>query len=144
MNTKSILFVCAGNTCRSPMAMVIARNLLPANVFVDSAGVAARFNDEANPEAQKAVASLYGLDLTKHRAKSVNSIDLKKYDYIVALDQSVARRLKQVWKVDEDRLLSLEVADPYENGEAAYLDTLRTLNREITKLVSVWATVFPY
>lgn len=138
MKIRSILFVCAGNTCRSPMAVVIAKSLLPKSIFVDSAGVAAKFNDEANQHAQRAVASLYGFDLAKHRAKSVSSINLKNYDCIVALDRSVTARLKKDWQVDEDHLLSLEIADPYDNGETAYTDTAHTLHSEITRLLSVW------
>jgi L-threonylcarbamoyladenylate synthase len=72
---RSILFVCTGNTCRSPMAEAIARSLLAARkaedgteVVVSSAGVMAGRGMPASPEAVEAVAAMGG-DLSGHRSR---------------------------------------------------------------------------
>lgn len=85
---KKILFVCTGNTCRSPMAAVIF-NALAAEKGLDyiaeSAGVAAVGDRPASENAVKAVAEI-GLDLSGHRTRFLPSLDLNEYTYFVALN----------------------------------------------------------
>ena len=54
-DNASVLFVCTGNTCRSPMAAALLRALLDKrggiNIMVSSAGIAAAEGDPATPEA---------------------------------------------------------------------------------------------
>ncbi|HEX2167194.1 MAG TPA: hypothetical protein VHG09_08130, partial [Longimicrobiales bacterium] len=67
--TYNLLFVCSGNTCRSPMAGAIARGLLHergwTHVAVDSAGTGAVSGAAASPEAV-VVAREHGLELDAH------------------------------------------------------------------------------
>ena len=71
-----LLFVCTGNTCRSPMAEAIARGLIAARpedgttTHAASAGVAAMEGAPATPEAVRAVESL-GLPMHDHAARRV-------------------------------------------------------------------------
>ena len=70
----NILFICTGNTCRSPLAEVIARRALKQrgwhHVEVDSAGTAAMWDAPAS-EGSLAAASEIGLDLSAHRSQPV-------------------------------------------------------------------------
>ena len=86
-----ILFVCTGNTCRSPMASALAR---AAGVDAQSAGLRAFPGAPASPQAIRA-AGLYGADLTGHRARM--------------LDEAMLRDAEAVWVMTEahEALLSM-------------------------------------
>ena len=85
---KKILFVCSGNTCRSPLAEGIARKFLskrtPVSTEISSAGASAL---EGKPASQHAVtvAAARGVDLSKHRARLLNSSMVREADLIVAM-----------------------------------------------------------
>lgn len=90
---RTILFVCTGNTCRSPMAAGIAKQLLaeraPAGSLkrsekplqVISAGIWAIDGCQATPEAVSASAAL-GADITTHRSQKVTKELIKSSDFI--------------------------------------------------------------
>jgi len=85
---KQILFVCSGNTCRSPLAEVIARDALRrrgiANVRVSSAGTSAVDGMPAS-EGSLAVARQNGLNLSSHRSRLLSPAIVRDADLIVAL-----------------------------------------------------------
>ena len=70
----NLLLVCTGNTCRSPMAEVIARDLLKGEdgAVVRSAGVSAGPGAAATPQAVAAAGEL-GLDLSTHRSQPLTA-----------------------------------------------------------------------
>ena len=84
----NILFVCTGNTCRSPMAEVIARQALAKrgwrHVEVDSAGTSAAWDVPASPGALQAVADV-GLDLSTHRSQPLTAKLVAKADIILVM-----------------------------------------------------------
>ena len=65
-----IIFVCTGNTCRSPMAEALAAKMMPALSF-SSMGVAANSGSPASINACKAM-EIEGLDISCHRSKMVD------------------------------------------------------------------------
>ena len=88
---KKILFVCTGNTCRSPMAAVIFNQLAAQSgldYVAESAGVAAVGDRPASENAVKAVAEI-GLDLSAHRTRFLPSLDLNEYSLFVALNDGL-------------------------------------------------------
>jgi len=88
---KSILFVCLGNICRSPLAHGIAENyvnLLELKVTVDSAGTGDFHIGEHPCQHSQTIADENGLDISKQIARQVVSEDFKKFDIIVGLDDS--------------------------------------------------------
>lgn len=62
-----VLFVCSGNTCRSPMAEGAANHLLPG-IEARSAGLATYEGMPASPHSQQAMAEI-GIDISNHRSQ---------------------------------------------------------------------------
>lgn len=83
-----ILFVCTGNTCRSPMAEAIARRALAErgwdHVDVDSAGTSAAWDLPASDGSVHAAAEI-GLDLTGHRSQPLTPTLVERADIILAM-----------------------------------------------------------
>ncbi len=125
-----LLFVCYGNTCRSPMAAAIARGLLGEAAEIRSAGVNAV--DGARP-AWEAVEVMRerGLDITDHRARSVSRLDLAGFDTIVALDGATAEVLREEYGVAPEKLVRLCIVDPYGKGLIAYRECAREIESEL-------------
>ena len=88
---KNILFVCTGNTCRSPLAEGIAKKLFlhgkRKNYNVGSAGSAAVDGVPASPLAVE-VANANAIDLTKHQARFLSRTLVSDADLIIALAAS--------------------------------------------------------
>lgn len=82
----NILFVCTGNTCRSPMAKVIAKKILPGH-NITSAGVAAWSQSPASNHAVEAVKEM-GLDLSGHLSNQLQSENLDEYDIILTMTKA--------------------------------------------------------
>ena len=82
---KNILFVCTGNTCRSPLAVGIAKKLVSQNDYdVSSAGSAAADGAPASPLAVE-VASAKAIDLTDHQSRLLSRTLVRDADLIVAM-----------------------------------------------------------
>ena len=94
----NILFVCTGNTCRSPMAMTIARHLIEHDAVygqvigcIASAGMSAHDGDPATPQAQNVMLGMGMGDLSQHRAQKLTAELVDWADYVIAMtwDHSV-------------------------------------------------------
>ena len=87
----NILFVCSGNTCRSPMAealmMKAAEDIGMADLRASSAGIYASQGLEASMGAIEAMATR-GIDLSAHRATQLTSAHLEDADRIICMSSS--------------------------------------------------------
>ena len=118
---KSILFVCLGNICRSPLAEAIAREYIKKNsldIVVDSAGTGSWHIGEPPCENSIKVAKKHGIDISMLRARQVSKQDFEKFELIVALDDSnyadlQAMGAKNLVKLGEYGYNGEDVPDPY-------------------------------
>jgi protein-tyrosine phosphatase len=132
---SSVLFVCLGNICRSPLAEAAFRReaeRLGLDVEIDSAGTGDwHIGYPPDPRAA-AVAARNGVDISDLRARQVTPDDFRRFDHIVALDANNLRDLERLRPVDGKARLSLlldhvegregqAVADPY-YGEETHFD----------------------
>lgn len=121
MEIKSILFVCLGNICRSPIAEGVAKRYIQEknlDLIIDSAGTGSWHVGEAPCENSIKVAHLNGVDISKQKARQVTKDDFKKYDVIVGLDNSNISNLRNLGcknplKLGDFGYEGKDVPDPY-------------------------------
>ena len=129
----SIVFVCGGNTCRSPMAVGLARSILGPGVTVDSAGIDAAVGAKTAPNAIRVMKEM-GIDISAHTPKDVSALDLSNYDYMVAMDSAVASLLKHLGLADLRSLIVWNVKDPYGGVPDQYRERANAIKRLLLSL----------
>ncbi len=117
--TFNILFVCTGNTCRSPLAEELARRALKQrgwdHVRVASAGTAAAWDAPASDGALRAAREI-GLDLSGHRSQPVTAKLVEESDIILGMTEGHVRTVEATSDDVQVSLLS-EFIDGPEAGE---------------------------
>jgi protein-tyrosine phosphatase len=142
----SVLFVCLGNICRSPLAEGVFRHALDEEGLtdrfrVDSAGTGSWHVGESPDHRSVRSAATHGVTLTGH-ARQVQPEDFDRFDYIVAMDQSNLSHLQQYQtNVGGDAVLYLlrefdpeggpgaEVPDPYYGGPNGFEEVYKIVDR---------------
>jgi len=134
MSQPSVLFVCLGNICRSPLAeAALRKRAITAGVAmtIDSAGTGDwHAGCQPDPRAQ-AVALVNGTDISSYRARVVTEEDFLNFGHIFALDQQNLkdlRRIEPARHIAEVRLLmdlvpgrkGTAVIDPYYGDETEF------------------------
>jgi protein-tyrosine phosphatase len=138
----SVLFVCLGNICRSPLAEAALRaeaERIGVQVEVDSAGTGDwHVGHPPDPRAQ-AAARRAGVDIGQLRARRVTAEDFHLFDHVVALDAENLADLRALRPEGAKARLSLlldhvpgregqAVADPYHGGDAHFDATWRDVS----------------
>ncbi|OBA26325.1 LMWPc-domain-containing protein [Hanseniaspora valbyensis NRRL Y-1626] len=103
--SKSILFICLGNICRSPMAeAILAHTLKDTSHKVDSCGTASYHRGES-PD-NRTVSTLWKNGIkTEHKARQLKQSDFEKFDYLLCMDNNNLRNIKDMarrWGVSKD------------------------------------------
>jgi protein-tyrosine phosphatase len=131
----SVLFVCLGNICRSPLAEAAFRReaeRLGLEVEIDSAGTGDWHLGHPPDHRAAAVARKNGVNISHLRARQVTPEDFRRFDHIVALDAQNLADLEAMRPADGKAQLSLlldhvegregqAVMDPY-YGEEEHFD----------------------
>ena len=134
---KSVLFVCLGNICRSPLAEGAFRTEVSKRrlaIVTESAGTAAYHIGEKPDHRAIATAKRHGVNIAGHRGRQVKPADFKRFDHIVAMDADNLANLKKIQPEDGTAKLSLmldwvkgregqPVDDPYYGDEDGFAVT---------------------
>ena len=131
-----ILFVCTGNTCRSPMAEYLCEKMLAERLHctpdtleqhgmvVLSAGVATEEGQLASMNAVEVLKD-YGIDASRHRSLPLGETHVRFADYIFTMTRHHRERILSTWRNVDSRLSVLrtdggDIADPIGSSTLAY------------------------
>lgn len=127
----SVLFVCLGNICRSPMAEAIFREIIQqkdlTNQFeIDSAGTSGWHKGESPHKGTVKELAVHQISTQGMTSRPLSAEDGKNFDYIICMDKSNITHAQEILgnevKVPIIRLLDLttkkmDVPDPYYTGD---------------------------
>lgn len=151
---KSVLFVCLGNICRSPMAEAIMQKLvkdagLEKEFYIDSAGLISYHEGEGSDPRMKQHAYRHGYKLT-HISRPVRQTDFDTFDIILAMDDSNYDKLRRLAPTleDEAKIFHMtdfctehvidHVPDPYYGGAQGFENVIEILEDACRGLLEKW------
>jgi len=137
---KKILFVCTGNTCRSPMAEAVACKLIKdhkyKNIEVGSAGVAVNADSEMEQNAKHAL-RIIGINNFEHKPRQFEREMISEYGLILTMtkeQRDLIGSFPNVLTVEDFTGLE-EIADPYGQPLEFYAETLSVIVRVVDILL---------
>ncbi len=149
-----VLFVCTGNTCRSPMAEYLFNHLAKIRALdwcALSAGLAAFPGDAINYKSERVLLDDYGLDASAHRARRLLETEVQASDLVLTMSEAQAEALREALpkyalkvhsfaaylnEADPDFLFD-EVGDPFGASLEVYEKTAAQLEAMTASLIEL-------
>lgn len=144
------MFVCTGNICRSPMAhgymQKKVKDLKKENEYIiSSCGTHAVTGESATYNAVKAMQK-YNVDISKHRATSIEDSDIQSYDLIFGLTENHKRLVLDKYPQLADKVFTLKeyvnnkekyknIDDPWGLDLTVYNSTAKEIVENIDKVL---------
>ena len=125
---KSLLTVCIGNICRSPIAEGLFRHYAEENdlqMRVFSAGLGALVNHPADPFSVELMNEI-GIDISQHRARQITSRIVAESELIITMESWQQRKVEEQYPFARGRVFTIgkwsnsEIADPYKKPREAF------------------------
>ncbi|HCM5628215.1 protein tyrosine phosphatase [Klebsiella pneumoniae] len=131
---NSILVVCTGNICRSPIGERILKQLLPT-MQVDSAGTAALVDHNADNSAIK-IAKKHGISLEGHKGKQFTAKLARNYDLILAMEKIHINQIEKIAPEARGKTMlfghwleNRDIPDPYRKSDEAFASVFVLIQR---------------
>ncbi|WP_048757345.1 protein-tyrosine-phosphatase [Raoultella ornithinolytica] len=137
---NSILIVCTGNICRSPIGERYLQQLLPTRK-ISSAGTQALVNHEADKSASK-VANKNGISLEGHLGKQFTSVLSKEYELILVMERNHIEQISNIAPEARGKTMLFghwleqrDIPDPYRKSEEAFASVYKLIEQS----AQLWA-----
>jgi ArsR family transcriptional regulator, arsenate/arsenite/antimonite-responsive transcriptional repressor / arsenate reductase (thioredoxin) len=104
----SVLFVCTGNSARSPIAEALLRHRTSGRVAVTSAG--SRPKPRMHPNAVRVLSEQFGLDISGQQPRHLDTLASRRFDHVVTLCDKARENCPEF--ADHPRRIHWSVADP--------------------------------
>ncbi|MGS4813804.1 protein tyrosine phosphatase [Escherichia coli] len=131
---NSILVVCTGNICRSPIGERILKQLLPT-MQVDSAGTADSIDHNADNSAIK-IAKKHGISLEGHKGKQFTAKLARNYDLILAMEKIHINQIEKIAPEARGKTMlfghwleNRDIPDPYRKSDEAFASVFVLIQR---------------
>ncbi len=159
MNAKDslirIMFVCAGNICRSPLAEGVFRHVAREQGALDrfeiaSSGTGGWHVGESPDRRMRKTASSHGVSLDGQRAQQFEAGDLEYYDLILAMDKNNLSHIRymdarnrygdkiKLFRSYDPEPGDEEVPDPYYGGAQGFEEVYRMVDRTVKEILKAY------